>query len=76
MNWLWQIAIKKAGVTIIVALMAYLSSPKVVAFLQMLAEKGFHVQIQVDQQVATLTTIGLLTVLRNFLKVKMKVGML
>ena len=70
MNWLWEIAIKKAGVAIITTLLAYLASPKVVGFLAMLAEKGFHVQINIDQNVATLTTIGLLTVVRNYLKVK------
>lgn len=76
MDWIWKIAIQKAAVNIITVLIAYLSSPKVVEFLSMLAEKGFHIQITVDENVATLTTIGLLTILRNYLKVKQKVSFL
>ena len=76
MEWIWKIALKKAAVNIITVFIAYLSSEKVVSFFQMLAEKGFHVQITVDQSTATLTTVGLLTVLRNYVKFKTKASFL
>lgn len=76
MEWLWQIAIKKAGSAIIIGIVALLSSPKVVEAINYLAEKGFHVSVNVDESVATVSMIGLLAFVRNWAKVKMKAGFL
>lgn len=71
MEWLWQIALKKAGAQIVIGIIAILGSPKVVQAINYLAEKGFHVSISVDQTVASVSMIGLLAFLRNWAKVKM-----
>lgn len=76
MNFIWTIAIKKAGLAIVTLIVALLSSPKVVDGIAWLADKGFHVNITVDQTVAAVSMVGLLTALRNYLKVKMKASYL
>ena len=68
MEWLWSVALKKAGVAIVLGVVAILSSPKVVGVLNYLAEKGLHINISVDQTVASVSILGLLTFLRNYLK--------
>jgi len=75
-EWLWQIALKKAGSAIVIGIIALLSSPKVVEAINYLSERGFHVTVNVDQSVATVSMIGLLAFARNWAKVKMKASFL
>ena len=76
MTWLWQIALKKAGGAALQAIVALLASPKVVEAISWLGEKGFKVEVTVDETVAAVSIFAGLEFLRNWLKVKAKVKFL
>lgn len=71
MNWLWQIGAKKAGKSVVQAVIAVLAGAKVSAFLQVIG-----VNITIDPTLATAATYGALEFGRNFLKNKLGVKFL
>ena len=71
MEWLWQIAAKKAGASAVQAVIAVLGSQAVLSVLN-----GFGVKISIDPVVATASAYGALEFLRNWLKNKVGVKFL
>lgn len=71
MTWLWNIAAKKAVVSIVQAVIAILGQAKVQGFLN-----SIGVTVAIDPTLASAAAFGALEVLRNFLKVKLGVKFL
>lgn len=71
MNWLWQIAAKKAVVAGVQAVIAILGQAKVQAILN-----GAGVNVTIDPTVASAAAFGALEFLRNYLKNKLGVKFL
>lgn len=65
MNWLWQIAAKKAAKSVVQAVIALLAGPKIAALLQ-----AVGVQVSIDPTLASAATYGALEFVRNWLKNK------